>query len=281
MKTVFFGASEYVIPILEVIKNRFGLSLIVTTEKDNGPVIFFAKENDIPYISLSKIEQDTKDKIQNSDSDLGIVADFGIIINEDLINLFPKGILNVHPSLLPKYRGSTPVQTAILNGDKETGVTIIKIDEKVDHGPILVQEEYEIDPNVTFPQLLSDLFKVGAHILENATIDYLEEVLIPIEQNDDEATFTKTLSKNDGFIEIESPPSKEKIDQMVRAYFPWPGVWTRLAINHQPLIIKFLPNNMVQVEGKKAQSYKDFENGYTEGKSILKKLSLTYEGCLI
>lgn len=273
MKTVFFGSSEYVIPILEVLKDKFGLFLIVTTEKQ-GSVVEFAKNNDISFLSSSKISSKELEQIKNTDADVGIVADFGLILTKNAIDSFPRGILNVHPSLLPRYRGPTPVQTAILNGDKQTGVTIFKIDEKMDHGPILAQEEFEIVKDQTAKDLFKILFKLGASFLEKTLIDYIEEAIQPAPQDEQDATITKLLGKQDGLIEINKPPEKQKLSNMIRAYFPWPGVWFHATVNGQSSIVKLLPNNMVQVEGKNPQSFKDFLNGYKEGKEILGKLKL-------
>ena len=97
-------------------------------------------------------------QIRSQKADLGVIADFGIILASEVLEAFPKGIINIHPSLLPKYRGPTPVQTAILNGDTKTGMTIIKIDDEVDHGSILYQEEADIKPDETAEALLSRLF---------------------------------------------------------------------------------------------------------------------------
>ncbi len=273
MKTVFFGSSEFVLPVVEVLNKKFGLSLILTTEQQ-GPVIDFALKNKVPYSSVSKL-QTTNYKLQTTHPDLGIVADFGLIIPKQTINLFPKGILNIHPSLLPKYRGPTPVQTVLLNGNKQTGVTIIRLDEKVDHGPILAQEEYNIEVGQTSQDLLKILFKLGANLLEKTLIDYIEDVLDPVPQDEKNASFTKLLTKKDGLIKLSRPPSKEKLQNMVRAFYPWPGVWTKAMVNGQWSIIKFLPGEKIQVEGKRPQSFKDFANGYKEGAEILKKLNLT------
>lgn len=272
MKTVFFGASEFVIPVLELLKNRFGLSLIVTTEKA-GSVVDYAKQNEIPYLSVSNLGKEEIQKLKDEDADLGIVADFGIIIKQDVLDIFPQGFLNIHPSLLPKYRGPTPVQTAILNGDIETGVTIIKIDEKMDHGPILAQEEIEITNENSF-EMLKILFAHGANLLEKVLIDYVEEILTPIEQNEEEASYTKMLTKKDGEISIEKVPSKEKLMNMIRAFYPWPGIWFKTTLGNKETIIKLLPENKIQVEGKNPMGLKDFLNGYPDGKQIIKKLSL-------
>jgi methionyl-tRNA formyltransferase len=275
MKTIFFGASKYVIPIADVLFKNFDLSLVFTTEKNDGDLIKFCKENNIEYLSVSSLDEKAIEKIEQIKPDLGVVADFGIIISQEVVSLFPKGILNIHPSLLPLYRGSTPVQGALLNGEKTTGVSLIKIDSEVDHGPILAQEEYEIDTKDNTQTLLDILFKEGALLLDKNLEDYYQEDLIPEDQNDSNATFTKILSKNDGFIDFKSPPTKEKISNMIRAFYPWPGVWTKAEINGKEVIVKLLPNDQIQVEGKKPQSFKDFENGYDEGKDILKKLGLT------
>ena len=236
-------------------------------------MIDFAKKNKIPFESVSKLET-THYSLQTIDADVGVVAYFGTFIKSDILNKFRLGLLGIHPSLLPKYRGPTPVQTAILNGDKETGITIFKMDEKLDHGPILASEEFEISDEETTHGLHTALFKLGANLLEKTLIDYIEEVLKPVPQDEKEATFTKKLAKQDGFVDINKPPSKQKLDRMIRAYFPWPTVWTKSIINHQSLIIKFLPQQKIQVEGKNPQSFKDFINGYKEGRSLLKKLQL-------
>ncbi len=274
MKTVFFGSGIYVIPILGVLRDRFGLSLIVTTDT-SGAVILFAKEFDIPYLSISKLDERSAQEIKKADADLGIIAYFGTMVPKNALGLFPKGVVNIHPSMLPKYRGSTPVQTAILNGDKETGVTIFQIDEKMDHGPILAQEEFEILDDDNTDTLHKSLFKQGANMLEKTLIDYFEEFITPTAQDDSQSSMTKLLNKKDGFIDINKPPKKETLDRMIRAYYPWPGVWFHADLNGKNTIVKLLPNEMIQTEGKKPQSFKDFANGYPKGKEILSKLDLS------
>src|SRR3989344_3545043 len=128
MNIVFFGASKFVIPILEVLKTEFKLTLVLTTEKNkNEAVPAYCIKNKIEYLSVSNFSQNTKYKIQNTDSFLGVLAYFGLILPKEILEIFPHGILNIHPSLLPKYRGPTPGQTAILNNDKKTGVSLMKL----------------------------------------------------------------------------------------------------------------------------------------------------------
>ena len=151
MNIIFFGSSDYVIPIIETLNKNFNLILVVTTEKPkinlasqketlrDYPVIEYCVENIIPYLSVQQLNNSIIQQLQKLKCPVAVLADFGLIIPPEIINLFPKGIISIHPSLLPKYRGSTPAQAAILNGEKITGVSIMKLDEKIDHGPILTQ----------------------------------------------------------------------------------------------------------------------------------------------
>ncbi len=271
MKIVFFGSSGYVLPVIEKLKKDFEIELVVTTEKEDGAVTKYSIEHEIPYVSVSSLsDQDTRYKILNTKSELAVLADFGLIIPETILHKFKYGILNIHPSLLPKYRGSTPVQNAILNNEKETGISIIKLDGKVDHGPILLQVKEEIKSSDTAQSLYERLFEMGSDLLYQNIKQYIKGELKLIGQDHKKATFTKILIRNDGYFELSNPPSLEKLDLMIRAYFPWPSAWTRSMINARPergrrgksSIIKFLPQKKLQVEGKKPVSYKDFINGY-------------------
>ena len=274
MKTIFFGGSKYVIPILAVLKNKFELSLVITSDKtSNDPVPAFCIKNKIEWTSPTKIDHVLIKKIKSINAEFAVLADFGFIIPEKLLNIFPKGILNIHPSLLPKYRGPTPVQTAIINGDRITGVSLIKLDEKVDHGPIIAQRKEKILENDTSENLYLKLFKCGATLLEENLERYLDNEIKTTPQDDQEATFTEILTRDKGEIKLENPPNPETLKRMVMAYYPWPGVWTTTEINNK-MRIKFLPGNKVQVEGKMPVGYKDFTNGYSQGKEILKKLKL-------
>ncbi len=283
LRIVFFGTGNYVLPILEVLKSDFELVLVLTTEKnDIEPVSKFCKKNGIKCISVSKFDHNTKYLIQNTAATAGVLANFGLIIPQEVLDIFPKGIINIHPSLLPKYRGPTPGQTAILNGDTKTGVTIIKLDKEVDHGPILVQEKVEILPNDTASTLYERLFKIGSQMLAKSLPMYLCGELKPTEQDHSKANFTKTLTRDSGFIDLNNQQSiiNNQLHHMIRAYSLWPGVWLvcnsekgeESSLNNK--IIKLLPDNKVQVEGGKPMSYKDFLNGYPEGKEILQKLNL-------
>jgi methionyl-tRNA formyltransferase len=270
---VFFGSSSYVIPIIETLQKNFSLSLVITTEKSDGTVPSFCRQNKINFISVSTLKDpNTKCLILNTKAPVAVLADFGLIIPQEILNAFPKGIINIHPSLLPKYRGPSPVQAAILNGEKITGVSIMKVDDKIDHGPILGFEKEEILDSDTADSLYERLFKKGSTLLIKVLNSYIKGDLKPIAQNHEKATFSKTLTRKDGFIDmskVKSQKSKAEIGRKVRAYYPWPGVWFKTKINNVEKIIKLLPENKIQVEGKKPMPYKDFANGYPETKEIL------------
>ncbi|OGH50523.1 MAG: hypothetical protein A3H17_04310 [Candidatus Levybacteria bacterium RIFCSPLOWO2_12_FULL_37_14] len=293
---VFFGSSSYVIPIIEVLRKNFDLKLVLTTEnpampagklKPNlasqgealrsypvvkYPVVKCCIENKISYHSVVNLSDPTiNHELSTINPTVAVLADFGLIIPQQILNLFPKGIINIHPSLLPKYRGPTPVQTAILNGEKITGVSIMKLDEEIDHGPILGQEKDKILDTDTSESLYKRLFAKGANLLPEILNLYLNDNLKPIAQDHEKSTFTKPLTRQDGYVDLskfEARNSKSELERKIRGYFPWPGVWTQIRINDKLLRIKFLPDNKIQVEGKKPMSYKDFLNGYPGAKEL-------------
>lgn len=281
---IFLGASDYVLPIIEFLKRDYDLKLVVTTERDpHDPVPTYCQKNNIPLLSVisTKALMQQKEALANSNAPVAVLADFGLIIPEELLTLFPKGIVNIHPSRLPLYRGPTPGQTAILLGDIRTGVSVMLLDKDIDHGPILAQEEEDISSTDTAATLYTRLFTKGARMLVDVLPAYLSGQLVPKEQNHTKATFTKPLTRESGFVDNTKPISPELLDRMIRAYYPWPGAWTRLRLSSggqanssrlEGKIIKFLPNEMLQVEGKKPVSKKDFINGYPQAKAWIEQI---------
>jgi len=265
MKVVFFGSSRFVVPVLEMIHNQFDLPLVVTTEQNKMDAVpFFCESQKIEYLTVRKSPDLISNfRIEESMANIGIVADFGVLIPDQLLNTFPYGVINIHPSLLPKYRGPTPVQNAILNGDTETGVTIIKLDKYLDHGPVLAQVKENIKENDTAKSLYERLFKIGGQLLIKTLGRYENTQSMFVVQNHENATFTKALTRDDGFLDLKNIyEAKEFFEKMIRAYYPWPGVWTKSMIGDKLLLVKFLPEKRIQVEGKNEMGYKDFINGY-------------------
>ena len=264
LKIIFFGSSKYVIPIIEVLRRDFDLALVVTTEKHAAdPVPSYCIKSKVCYYVVTDFRQkNIIDKLKEQHPDIAMLASFGAIISKSVLDIFKYGILNIHPSLLPKYRGPTPVQTAILKGDKTTGVTIIKLDEQVDHGPVLLQKKEAILENDTSESLYERLFKLSASSIVRTIELYIRGEIIPQEQNHLKATFTKMLTRQDGYFDTNKPPTTQTLDRMIRAYYPWPGAWTELRIKNKELRIKFLPEKKVQVEGKKPVDIETFKRGY-------------------
>lgn len=194
------------------------------------------------------------------EADLAVVASYGKILTNNELNTPKYGCINIHPSLLPKYRGPSPVQTAILNGDKVSGITVIKMDEEIDHGPIIYQESLELSESDNFDILSKKMFLRSAKILPKIIEDFISGKIKLRLQNHAIATYCNRLTRHSGYFDINNPPSGEKLDRIIRAYYPWPGVWTRWSGK----IVKFLPGGLLQMEGKKPISFKDFLNGYPD-----------------
>lgn len=156
--------------------------------------------------------------------DLGVVAAYGEILRKHILAIPPLGYLNIHPSLLPRYRGPTPVHAAILAGDAETGVTVMRLDAKMDSGPILAQQRVPLPPDARNGPLTQVLFELGAQLLLDVIGPYAAGSLAPQPQDDSLAVYCKMLEKRDGLIDWAAPAVQ--IERMTRAYDPWPGAQT-------------------------------------------------------
>lgn len=277
LKIVFFGTPDYVLPILTSLHKKFvtgpGVSPIVAVVTQSPKPM--GRKQFLTYTPIDKWAHEHKLPIHHSsrelsidkvDADLGILASYGEIIPKEVIKLFPKGILVIHPSLLPKYRGASPVPASIINGDTKTGVTIFKMDEKVDHGQIVSQFKEEIMPTDTGESLRNRLFARSADVLVELIEPYLKGKIIPRPQNDSETTFTKIIVREDGKVDLKSD-DPITIERKLRAYYPWPGIWTlvdgkRLKILKAHLENEKLVLDEVQLEGKNPVSWKQFIEAY-------------------
>lgn len=272
-RIVFFGSGYYVIPIVEKLLEH-NLLLVVTTEVE-GKFVQYLKNKQIPYLqSKLKSDEDIK-KIIDLNPTLGILASFGAIIPKKIIDLFPLGILNIHPSLLPKYKGPSPVQFTILAGEEKSGATIIRLDDKVDHGPILAQNEIELDGNETLQTLTEKLFLLGSNMISKVIQNIENDLQIEEkQQGEKEESWTKKVSRGNGKIDLQNPPDRTFLDRKIRAFYPWPGVYLTASLAGNQKLIKLLPEGKIQVEGKRPMTYKDFINGYPDGKNIIEGLGL-------
>lgn len=256
MIIIFFGNTKYSTIGAEIINKAYPISLFVTIP--DSPVKRLAKILNVPVLENQKLDEISIERIKQQKFDFLVAEDYGLILPKKLLDIPKYAPLNIHHSLLPKYRGPSPAPSAILAGDKTSGVTIIKMSEEVDSGDILTQQEYKLTPQETAESLLIKLNELGGKLLVSVIKQYLEGSVKPKPQDSKKATYTKHFVKQDGYFDINNPPSSEKLDKMIRAYYPWPGVWTRW----RDKIVKFLPNGLMQMEGKKPIHSKDFLNGY-------------------
>jgi len=270
MRIVFFGTPYYVLPILENLHKTFkehGVSPIeaVVTQppKPTGrrqiaeysPVDKWAHEKKVPiYFDSNKL---VKDGIY---ADLGILASYGALIPDDVIAHFPKGILVVHPSILPEFRGSSPVPAMIATSSQNIGCSIFKMDSKWDHGPVVTQFKDELLPNDNYQTLRDRLFERSADVITQAIPAYLNGKIKLKAQDDSKASFARMIKKEDAFIEpkslestLQGSPLKGKwkipfiklangsfytthfspstIHQFIRAMNPQPGAWTVVSLD--------------------------------------------------
>ena len=249
---IFFGTPDVASETLEILKeNGYLPSLIITSpDKPQGrkmlltppPVKIWAEKNNIKYLQPEKLgelenvfvtssqadeprkaisqQENIRESKNNFQFELFIIVAYGKILSEEIINLPKFGSLNIHYSLLPKYRGASPVESAILNGDQETGISIQKMQFKMDSGPIVAQEVVPISQDETAPDLRKRLIKIGGELLVKTLPNYLNEKIKLIPQNNNEATFCKKIKKEDGLIDLNADPIKNY--NKFRAYAYWP-----------------------------------------------------------
>lgn len=235
IKIIFFGTPEFSLPPLEaLIKNGYCIKAVITNPDEPmgrkqiltpPPVKILAEKHKIPIFQPFNLK-DENFKKEIPEADIYIVAAYGKLIPKTILELPKYGSLNIHPSLLPRWRGPSPIQYAILSGDIEAGVTIIKMDELMDHGPVIAASSIKLPASgkPTYPKLHDQLSWLGADMLIKTLPKWLRGEITPIPQNDAKATYSKILKKDDGRVNWTRP--SEEIEKMVRALNPWPGAWT-------------------------------------------------------
>lgn len=217
-------------------------------------ILFFGSSANSAIVKKALIAAGYQFTADQKQADLVISADYG--------QKLPAGGLNLHPSLLPKYRGPTPVPQQILNNEKESGITIIKMVEHFDAGPIIAQKKVPIFPQDTSSYLLKRCFTAGAKLLTKILPNYLNNKITQKKQNESQPTYTCKFSKADGFIpweEFKTNRLSPELDRKIRALFPWPGVWTTMPNGK---ILKLLPKNLLQLEAKQPITWQQFLAGY-------------------
>ena len=302
IKIIFLGTPEFAVPYLRSLltNNDFKVLAVITQpDKPSGrkqellppPIKILAKEFYLPTFQPGKLKENTEiiNEIKNLQPDLLVVVAYGQIIPQEILDIASSGNINVHPSLLPKYRGASPIQSALLNDEKKTGLTIMLMDAKMDHGPILAQQEVSLTGEETNESLHRDLAEIGVPLLRETIKKYLAGEIKPREQDHEAATFCKTITKDDAKINWQEPA--QKIKNKIYAFYPWPATWTTLAGqrlkifppvtiasgNGQPGTITVSNNEFkvtcgkdtlilkkVQLAGKKEMAATDFLRGYQD-----------------
>jgi len=234
IKTIFFGTPDFSVPTLNLLIKETNLIAIVTQpDKKVGrkqmvlptPIKKIGLQNKIKVFQPQRIkDEEIINQIKKLNPDLIIVAAYGKIIPKDILDLPKYGCINIHASLLPKYRGASPIQTAILNGEKETGITIMVMNEKMDEGDIIAQIPEKIYNNDTSESLHNRLSKTGANFLIKTLPDYINKKIVPQKQNNKSATYTKIIKKEDGKINWQQ--NSYKILRQINAFTPWPSAYT-------------------------------------------------------
>src|SRR3989344_2901487 len=236
MRYVFFGTPKFAATILEKLIDSGYIPDAVICNPDEPigrkriltppPVKIIAKKFNFSIFQPLKLRGNLEffDRIKKIKPDLAIVVAYGKIIPKEILGIPIYGFINVHGSLLPAYRGASPIQSAILNGDEETGITLIKLDEEMDHGDIISKSKCQISNNDTYESLSQKLAISGAELLIKTISDYIAGKIKLTEQSHTEATYAGIIKKEDG--KINWLKSAEEIERMVRAFYPWPTAWT-------------------------------------------------------
>lgn len=214
--------------------------------------------------------------LHEEEYDVFVVASYGKFIPDELLALPKKGVLNVHPSLLPKYRGPSPIESALLDGVLTTGVSIMKLDSEMDHGPILAQSAFIIDPTATAGTLEVECGRLGGELLVQSLPHYLDGTLLPKEQNHEDATVCKKITKELGEIALST--NAAEVQRKFRALTPWPSLYFFIDHKDRRMRVKVTQVDLnligtdtlvasdiilsVIPEGKHEMSFEDFKRGY-------------------
>lgn len=237
-RIVYMGTPDFAVPALQALLDLSGFEVIgVVTQPDrpagrgrvqrSSPVKITAEATGLPIFQPKTLRTpETVNHLRNWQPDVIIVAAFGQILRQEVLDLPPDGCINVHASLLPRWRGAAPIQAAIRAGDAETGITLMRMDAGLDTGPIFVQRAIPVSPRETGQTLHDKLAILGADLLTEALPGIISGDIQPQPQTDDESliTYAPQIKKEDGTIDWTQ--SAATIDRLVRAFTPWPGTFT-------------------------------------------------------
>jgi methionyl-tRNA formyltransferase len=266
---VYFGTPEFSTIVLNELKSAGYIpSLIITAPNRSvgrkhimtAPAVkIWAEKNNIECWQPER-PQHVVEKLQARNDDLYIVASYGYIVSQKLLDIPRLGVLNLHTSLLPKYRGASPIESAILGGDRETGSTIMQMTLGMDEGPIITQSQFPLESDVLKPDLFHMLAYDGGKLLAQILPEYISGNCIPIDQDHSAATYCKKITKSDGDITHDDNQGRDK---KYRAYYGWPGTFIfdediRLKITNASFNGKRFIIQRVIPAGKNEINYSDY-----------------------
>ena len=237
MRIVFMGTPDFAVGALEAILQAGHQVAAVVTQPDKPkgrgkeiqvtPVKACAMAHGIPVFQPVKVkEKEAVETLRGYNADIFVVAAFGQLLSEEILSMPEYGCVNIHASLLPKYRGAGPIQWAIINGEEKTGVTIMQMDKGLDTGDMLLKEEVVIDPKETGDSLHDKLASVGAGLIVEALAKLERGELVPEKQNEEDTCYATRLQKSMGRIDWQQ--SAGKLDCLIRGLISWPGAYTVL-----------------------------------------------------
>ncbi len=276
----FFGTDEFSVAVLErLARNGLTPSVVITApNRPQGrglvlmspPATIWAEQHSIRVLQPERLDDDFGATLTAAQCPLFVVASYGSLLPKSILSIPAHGVLNVHPSLLPKYRGSSPLESAILADDKNTGVTIMCMDEKMDHGPIVAQQEISLpDWPPKRSELARMLAEAGGALLSEIIPHWISGKKTSVAQDETRATYTKKITKEDGLIDLTENPYKNFLK--IRAFDGWPGTYffTEQKSKKVRVVIKEAryENDLLRIlrvvpEGKKEMEYDDFLRGF-------------------
>ena len=234
MKIVFFGTPDFALPSLRACVDSGHEVVAVVTQPDRerdrkkisfSPIKQLAAELGLNILQYEKVSRDGTEELRALGADLFVTCAFGQILSQKILDIPPLGTINVHASLLPKYRGSAPIQWAMIDGCRQTGVTIMRTVLKVDAGDILISKSTEIGKEETAGELFDRLSVMGGELLKDAIKLIADGKAVYTPQDESRATHCRMLEKSDGLVNFDMPA--EKLDCLIRGLTPWPSAYTK------------------------------------------------------
>ncbi len=278
-KLVFFGSPRPAAEVLKYLSLKFQPVMAVSQpDRPVGrektpqptPVTLMAEKLSVLILKPLRVT-DIYSKLEKivDNNTFGFLYAYGQIIPKEILSLFPRGVINLHPSLLPKYRGASPIRQAIIDGRKQTGFSLMLMDDKMDHGPIIYQRQVRILPLDTRSSLWQRITQEACQVVNRVVFDYLFGKIDPQPQDPRLASYTKIFRRQDGLVNWNWPVAK--IERFIRAMRPWPAAFTWVIIKDRKLRLKLLRAKLnrglldietVQLEGKKPSAFSQFKTAY-------------------